>query len=388
MQATTPAPTATDDDQDDIDDRGGAAVEQLLARHPAEAEAEQRRPACILIASRNGAVQVGAVIERAVRQCPVFLVSDASTDDTVAIAEAAGAEVLPLEVNVGKPSAIRAALEHFRIVDRFETVTVIDDDTSLEADFVARCLARMRGGVAIVVGKTASDWRSEVRWNPWVASRAFAYWRYQLFVRRGQSAFNVMNCISGSNSMYRSDLLADLTGQPTPYIVDDTYWTLETHRRKLGRIVYAPDAVAAVQDPVDMSSWYSQNLRWLWGTMQGIHGHKVGRRRSWFDVAYVGLMLDWVLYVLLWPVLLVVGIVTTNASLAESLAIYAAGYLGWSVIGAIALRRWRLVALFPLLMAIDWIYRVLFVHSLVKTIRQPRVESCVWESPARYEAAA
>jgi poly-beta-1,6-N-acetyl-D-glucosamine synthase len=363
------------------------AIPTMIEGEAVEAERDGRRPTCVVIATRNGAGQLLSVIRRARRQCPVFVVSDASTDLTAEVARLAGAEVLELEVNVGKPAAIRVALAHFEICRRFETVIVIDDDTTLAPDFAARCLARMRGGVAIVVGKTMSDWRRSVRWNPWVASRAFAYWRYQLFVRRGQSAFNVMNCISGSNSMYRSELLAELTSQPTPYIVDDTYWTLETHRRGLGRIVYAPDAVAAVQDPMDVRGWYRQNLRWLWGTMQGIHGHKVGRRRSWFDLAYVGLILDWVLYVVLWPVLLVAGVVVGGAGVGESLAVYVAGYAAWSLVGAIALRRWRLVALFPALLAIDWVYRVLFVHALIKTIRTPRVDSCVWESPARYQAA-
>jgi poly-beta-1,6-N-acetyl-D-glucosamine synthase len=344
-----------------------------------------RKPSCVLLASRNGAAHVTEAIERVRHQCPVFLVSDASTDDTAGVAERAGAEVLALEHNVGKPAAIAEGMRHFRICERFETVVVIDDDTTLSPDFVRRCLARMRGGVAIVVGTTTSDWRRNVRWNPWVASRAFTYWRYQLFVRRGQSMFNVMNCISGSNSMYRTDLLADLVSRPTPYIVDDTYWTLETHRKKLGRIVYAPEAVAAVQDPTDLRSWYRQNVRWLWGTMQGIRGHRVGRQFSVFDVAYVGLMFDWMLHVLLWPAMLAVMLVTTDVAFGRAFGLYLVGYFLWAAIGAIALRRWRLLALFPALIAIDWIYRVVYVHAFVKTIRRPLVDSCVWDSPARYE---
>ena len=343
-----------------------------------------RDPSCVVLPSRNGAAQIEQVIAIARRQCPVFVVSDGSTDETAQIARRAGAEVLELSENVGKPAAINAAMNHFRIAERFETVVVIDDDTTIRPDFVRQCLAFMRGGVAIVVGKTESDWRREVKWNPWVASRAFGYWRYQLFVRRGQSTFNVMNCISGSNSMYRTELLTELTSQSTPYIVDDTYWTLETHRRKLGRIVFAPGAVAAVQDPTNISSWYRQNLRWLWGTMQGIRGHRVGLHASWFDVAYLGVMLDWVLYVALWPLLMVAMLVFANVSIVTTVAFYLVGYLAWAVVGAVALRRWRLIVLFPALVVIDWLYRVLYMHALIRTIRQPRVENCVWESPARF----
>ena len=145
-----------------------------------------RAAACVLLASRNGSAQIGPVVERAGRQAPVFVVSDASDDDTVAVARAAGAEVLDLTVNVGKPAALHAAIEHFRLVERFETIAVIDDDTTIDEHFVATTLEHMRAGVAIVVGRTLSDWRHGVRWNPWVASRAFAYWRYQLLIRRGQ----------------------------------------------------------------------------------------------------------------------------------------------------------------------------------------------------------
>jgi cellulose synthase/poly-beta-1,6-N-acetylglucosamine synthase-like glycosyltransferase len=315
-------------------------------------------------------------------------VSDGSTDDTAAVARAAGATVLEFPDNVGKPAAIHHALRELRLVERYETVTVIDDDTTLEPGFVRACLGQMRHGVGIVVGRTVSDFGRHVRWNPWVAARAFSYWKYQLFVRRGQSALNVMNCISGSNSMYRSHLLAEVAVEHTPYIVDDTYWTLEVHRRKLGRIVYAPRAVARVQDPTTMRQWYTQNLRWLWGTMQGIKGHKVGRRATRFDVAYLGLILDWILYVVGWPAMLVAAVFTSGMDPLRMVLWYLAGYFAWAIIGAIATRKWTLIPLFPALLVVDWLQRANFVHAFVKTIRQPTVTSCRWESPTRYADAA
>ncbi len=348
---------------------------------------EPRRATCVLVASHNGEKNIANAVAHAIRQCAVYVVSDGSTDRTAAVAREAGATVLELTDNVGKPAAIHRALRDLDIVARYETVTVIDDDTTLEPGFVRECLAQMHSGVGIVVGKTKSDWSSSVRWNPWVAARAFGYWKYQLFVRRGQSALNVMNCISGSNSMYRTDLLAEVAQESTPYIVDDTYWTLEVHRRKLGRIVYAPRAAARVQDPTSGREWYGQNLRWLWGTMQGIRGHKIGRRASLFDLAYLGLILDWVLYVVGWPAMLAFATLTSGIDPLRMVVVYLAGYFAWSVIGAIALRRWALIPLFPALLVVDWVQRVNFVHAFVKTIRQPTVESCRWESPTRYAEA-
>jgi biofilm PGA synthesis N-glycosyltransferase PgaC len=350
-----------------------------------EAAAHGRRAACILISSRNGGAQLASTVAAAGNQCPVFVVSDGSTDNTAALARDAGAEVLELFENVGKPAAIAQALRHFDIPERFETVAVIDDDTRLAPNFVSECLRRMTAGVSIVVGKTMSDWNDAVRWNPWVAARAFGYWKYQLFIRRGQSALNVMNCISGSNSLYRTGLLAQVASEQTPYIVDDTFWTLETHRRKLGRIVYAPRATAWIQDPTNLRDWYRQNLRWLWGTMQGIAGHKIGRQATVFDAAYIGLILDWVLYVALWPALLVLGAMGTGTDPLRLMLLYVAGYFVWAAIGAVFLRQWRLIPLAPALLIMDWLMRVNFVHAFVKTLRQPKTESCRWVSPARYQ---
>ncbi|MBV8981210.1 MAG: glycosyltransferase family 2 protein [Acidimicrobiia bacterium] len=353
-----------------------------------DALAVGKRPSCILISSRNGGAQLASTVEAARGQCPVFVVSDGSTDNTAALAHAAGAEVLELTENIGKPAAIARALRHFEIDDRFETIAVIDDDTRLAPNFISECLRRMTAGVSIVVGKTMSDWSPAVRWNPWVAARAFGYWKYQLFIRRGQSALNVMNCISGSNSLYRTALLAQVASEQTPYIVDDTFWTLETHRRQLGRIVYAPRAVAWVQDPTTLRDWYRQNLRWLWGTMQGIAGHKIGRRATVFDAAYLGVILDWVLYVVLWPALLILGFFGPATGPLQLLAVYVAGYVAWAAIGAVFLRQWRLIPLAPALLAMDWIMRVNFVHALIKAVREPTTESCRWVSPARYQTQA
>jgi biofilm PGA synthesis N-glycosyltransferase PgaC len=362
--------------------RGGAKARRTAAD---DAEAVGKRAACILISSRNGGAQLASTVGFVRNQCPVFVVSDGSTDDTAALAQDAGAEVLELVENVGKPAAIAQALRHFQIEERFETVAVIDDDTRLAPDFVRECLRRMTAGVSIVVGKTMSDWTPAVRWNPWVAARAFGYWKYQLFIRRGQSALNVMNCISGSNSLYRTALLAQVASERTPYIVDDTFWTLETHRRRLGRIIYAPRAVAWVQDPTTIRDWYRQNLRWLWGTMQGIVGHKIGRKATAFDFAYLGLIADWVLYVALWPALMLYGMFRTGSDPLHVLAIYVVGYFVWAAIGAAFLGQWRLIPLAPALMAMDWLMRVNFIHALIKAIRQPTTESCRWVSPARYQ---
>jgi biofilm PGA synthesis N-glycosyltransferase PgaC len=338
----------------------------------------------VLIASKDGEATIRAVVDSVVRQADVYVVSDGSTDATAHVAAAAGAQVLELGKNVGKPAALYRAIKILRLTQRYDALAILDDDTVVAPDFVEHAARALAPGVAIVVGHTITSWPHERRWNVWLGSRAYAYWRYQLTIRRAQSALNVLNCISGSNSVYRSSVLDQVLVEATPYIVDDTYWTLETHRRGLGRIVYVPRAIAHIQDPTSMRAWYKQNLRWLWGTFQGVWGHRCGLGRSRFDAAYALLILDWLLYILGGPALLVLLALGIGWNPLWVLIGIPAGYFAWTIPAALGTRKWRLLVMTPAFIVVDWLYRVVYIHALCKTIRQPVVTSCRWDSPARY----
>ncbi|MFU8851560.1 glycosyltransferase family 2 protein [Micromonospora sp. SL1-18] len=340
-----------------------------------------------MIACRNGAATIAAAVTAArATGAPVYVVSDGSTDDTARVAAAAGAQVLALGANVGKPAALHAGYVHFRLGLAYRAVAIIDDDVLVASDFVSSALALLEDQVAIVVGHNVTWWPPERRWNLWLAKRAYSYWNYQVITRRIQSHFNVMNCISGSNSLYRVELLDVVLPQQPPYIVDDTYWLLETHRRRLGRIVYAPRAVAYLQDPTTMRDWYKQNLRWMWGTFQGIIGHRVGRMHSRFDYAYLLLMLHWLLYVAGGPLTLWL-LATAGLDVGRGLLLLLGGQALWVVLAAWRLARPRLVFFLPLIILADLLYRVVMVHALVKALRHPTVDRCVWASPPRIGAS-
>jgi cellulose synthase/poly-beta-1,6-N-acetylglucosamine synthase-like glycosyltransferase len=170
------------------------------------------------------------------------------------------------------------------------------------------------------------------------------------------------------------------------YIVDDTQWLLDIQTEHLGRVVYARRARAYVQDPTTLGSWYKQTLRWMHGSMQGIRGHRIGRRCSWFSITYSALIFDWLLYVAFWPALLVWLFVRADTwqDAATTAGIYVAGYAIWAAIGAVALRNWRMLLMFPTLIVMDWIQRALFVHAFVRTWREPTSE-CKWVSPTRHD---
>lgn len=341
----------------------------------------------ILIASKDGEKTIRKTVKAALaNRCHVYVVSDGSRDRTVVEALDAGAQVMWLRKNVGKPAALHAAYKHFNLSRRFDAIAILDDDVVIEKDFIKEAKKAMGPDCAITVGKNLTDWPNQKKWNIWLASRAYTYWAYQITLRTIQSSYNVMTCISGSNSLYRTQVLDRVLKGNTPYIVDDTYWTLETHRLGLGEIKYARKARAWLQDPTNFRDWYKQNLRWMWGTFQGILGHKIGLSPNKFHISYLALMMEWAIYIFSGPLLILVIWQAGLNNLALEIMLLTLGYSVWVVPAAIFLKIPRLVLFVPAIIVTDLIFRFIMVHGLIKAIRQRTVESCIWDSPKRFDA--
>lgn len=363
-----------------------AETTAIAGNHTHADEQPRSLTACILLASKDGEATIGRTIDHCRQQADVYVVSDGSTDRTVAEAQRCGATVMALADNVGKPNALRLAYDGFRLGRRYDAILVLDDDTRLAPDFIEESMKLMQPGVAVVCGETRSDWMHDLRWNGLVGSRAFAYWRYGMFLKAGQQVINAITVIPGSNSVFRTEVMTELLEREVRYIVDDTQWLLDIQTQKMGRVAYARYARAYVQDPTTLGAWYTQTLRWLHGSMQGIRGHRIGRTWSWFSIAYSALILDWLIYVLAWPALLAWAFLRSaeTGHLGLAVGIYVGGYVIWSVLGAIALRNWRLPFLIPTLIFMDWAQRAVFVHAFWRAWRIPTSE-CKWTSPTRHD---
>ncbi|MGZ4355934.1 MAG: glycosyltransferase family 2 protein [Gaiellaceae bacterium] len=354
----------------------------------------------VLIACKNGEATIGGVIRTAIDQADVFVVSDGSTDETAEVARRAGAAVLEREVSGGKPEALRAGTERFDLLARYDYIAVLDDDTTVASDYVTEITERMEGdrGIAVASGRIESVWNHAQRWNPFIAMRAFMYWSYQATIKRGQNALRVVNVICGANSVFRADVFGELIKDDAPYAIDDMYWLAEIVRRRLGRVAYVHEARSWTMDPHTFREWYGQTVRWSWGQFQSIRGHRLGNpiqrdsgrrvgvRFSWFDLAYLALLLDWVPYMI--EPLAIVPLMIFLSSWIDPfwfLAFYLGSSVAWISIAAIALRKPRLVLLAPAIIALDLVYRATMMHATVKAICRPRVAQCKWESPTRFE---
>jgi poly-beta-1,6-N-acetyl-D-glucosamine synthase len=359
----------------------------------------RERSVAVLIACKNGEPTIANAVRSAVEQADVFVVSDGSTDRTAEEARAAGARVLALPESRGKPGALRAGNEAFSLTQQYDYVAVLDDDTTLAPDYVEQLTRKLDAdeSIAVASGRISSVWDHARRWNPLIAMRAFTYWSYQATIKRGQNALRVVNVICGANSVFRARVFEQLISSDAPYAIDDMYWLAEIVRRRLGRIEYVHGARSWTIDPHRFRDWYRQTVRWSWGQFQSVRGHRLGLpiqpgarrfsvRFSWFDTAYLLLLVDWLAYAA--EPFLILPIAYFFRGWIDPFwfpVLYLAFSGAWILLAAAALRKWRLVVLAPAILALDLVYRLTMLHAVVKTIVQPRIETCRWDSPERFE---
>lgn len=357
------------------------------------------RRVAVLIACKDGEATIGDAVLSAIGQADVYVVSDGSTDQTERKARSAGARVLVLRESGGKPAALRAGNATFALSRRYEYIAVLDDDTVVEPGYMERLVAKLAGDTSIAAasGRIDSIWNHARRWNPLIAMRVFMYWSYQTTIKRGQNALRVVNVICGANTVFRAEVFNRLIRDDPPYAIDDMYWMAEVVRQRLGRVAYVHDARSWTIDPHRLGDWYRQTLRWCWGQFQSIRGHRLGVpiqrargglgvRFSWFDAAYLLLLIDWLAYAL--EPALIVPVAYLFKGWIDPIWFplsYFAMSSAWITVAAIALRKPRLIVLTPVILLLDVVYRVAMLHAVVKTIVKPRIETCRWDSPARFE---
>ncbi len=372
-----------------------------VPRTDVPAQLELRQRTAVLVACKNGEATIGNVVRSVGAQADVFVVSDGSEDQTVAEATRAGARVLDREISGGKPDALRAGNLAFRLGESYDYVAVLDDDTTIEPEYVEKIVTKMDADpkIAAASGRIESVWDYRRRWNVLIAMRAFMYWSYQTTIKRGQNAFKVVNVICGANTVFRAEVFGKLIVEDAPYAIDDMYWLAEIIRQQLGRVAYVHEARSWTMDPHRFSDWYRQTVRWSWGQFQSIRGHHLGwpisrdpharfrLRFSWFDTAYLALLLDWAPYMLEPLLIPIVALLLSGWVDPIWFLVYYVGmsYL-WIGIASIALRKPRLIVLAPAIMLLDLVYRVTMMHALIKTIARPTIATCKWDSPTRFEA--
>jgi cellulose synthase/poly-beta-1,6-N-acetylglucosamine synthase-like glycosyltransferase len=274
----------------------------------------------VLMAAHNEEDVISAAIRSVTRLIPpeqVFVASDGSSDATVALVRAEGANVLDLQPNRGKAGALAAGVEHFGLADRFDVVLILDADTELNPDYFRSGLTMfVDPTVAVVAGRATTQWRPGelgLLGKAVVAHRERIYVIVQRLVKYGQamSAVDAVAIAPGFASMYRGRVLREVEMNPPGLVIEDFNMTFEIHRRGLGRIAFHPSAaVARTQDPANLHEYAKQVHRWALGFWQTVRLHGVWHRGLfWLSlVLYCGELVISSLTLLATAILVVVGV--------------------------------------------------------------------------------
>lgn len=221
----------------------------------------------------------------------VYVASDGSTDRTLDLAQQAGVQVLDVQPNRGKAGALRAAIEHFGLLDRYGAVLFLDADTHLDPGYLDAGLRWFDDPqVAAVAGYAKPLW--EPRGRPWMANlvavhRHRLYAVTQMLQKYGQTwrYTNVTYIAPGFASMYRTDALRSIDMDPPGLVIEDFNMTFEIHRRGLGRIALTPGALARCHEPHTYRDYVSQTRRWVLGFWQTVRRHGVWASSFWAALA-------------------------------------------------------------------------------------------------------
>lgn len=265
---------------------------RLGGKHASTAHVPSKDDVAILMAAHNEESVIDAAVQsacRLVRPDQIFVVSDGSSDQTVAIVRRRGANVLDLQPNRGKAGALAAAVEDFALAERFEVVLILDADTELDADYLSTGLPLFGDPrVAVVAGRATTQWDPRglsLLGRALVAHRERVYVAVQWLVKYGQAAsrFDAVMIAPGFASMYRASVLAQVRIDPPGLVIEDFNMTFEIHRRGLGRIAFHPGAaVARTQDPDTLHDYRKQTRRWALGFWQTVRLHGLMHRGSFW----------------------------------------------------------------------------------------------------------
>ena len=366
----------------------------------------------VLMAAHNEAAVLADSLRAASALLPpsqIHVVSDGSSDATVAIAEESGVHVLDLNPNRGKAGALAAGIKHFALARRFRVILLLDADTRLSPDYLETGLPLFNDPDVVAVSgvvKCLMDPPPRTMTARFLlAYRARLYVMSQNIIKFGQAArwANVMPIIPGFASMYRTDILSQIEITKPGLVIEDINMTFEVHTKKLGRVAFHPNAaVAFTQDPDNWPDYARQVRRWMLGYWQTVRSQsrRIHISKFWAAVALqiTELFANATVLMVLGPLLLFTVYSDTLAQTygrPEVMGYEVIGTLGiryvllgfflpdmlLTVFAAITLRRPGLLLLAPLFPFVRFVDAYITLRAIPTALRTK--SSGAWVSPAR-----
>jgi cellulose synthase/poly-beta-1,6-N-acetylglucosamine synthase-like glycosyltransferase len=295
----------------------------------------------ILIPAWNEAAVIGASVDRLMglryprERLRIFIIDDASTDETPQVIQAKAAQypgsIVHLRREVGgqgKAHTLNHGLEWVLADDWMQAVLIMDSDVIYEPDSL-RLMTRHLAD-PLVGSVTAYIKEGSRPGNYLTRFIGYEYITAQAAARRSQNVLGAIACLAGGAQLHTRANIEAIGGRiDTGTLAEDTITTFKT---QLGgaRVVFEPHAVVWAEEPGSIQALWKQRLRWARGNVQ------VTRRfwRIWFRPD-AGHRLGGVSFGLLWFSLLLQPLLVLGSSAALVTLYFIDQSLAWHAFHAL-----------------------------------------------------
>ena len=233
----------------------------------------------VLIPAWNEGLVLGPAIERLLQleypseRLRIFVIDDASTDDTPTVVQEKAAAYPGRVVHLrrekggeGKAHTLNHGLDIVLKDEWTEAVLIMDADVIFARDSLrklSRHLADEKvGAVTAYIAEGSRDRNYLTRFI------AIEYVIGQLSARRTQNVGGAIACLAGGAQLHSRANLEAIGGRiPTGTLAEDTMTTFEGQLAGR-RMVFEPHAVVLAEEPRTIDSLWKQRLRWARGNVQ------------------------------------------------------------------------------------------------------------------------
>lgn len=233
----------------------------------------------VVIPAWNEAAVIGTSIDRLMLldyprdALRIFVVDDASTDDTPDVVLAKAAQYPGNVVHLrrekggqGKAHTLNHGLEIILADDWMEALLIMDADVGYEPPSLrtmTRHLADPKVGAVTAYIKEGTR-----PGNYLTRFIGYEYITAQAAARRSQNVLGAIACLAGGAQLHTRENLIAVGGRiDTSSLAEDTFTTFRTQLAG-HRVVFEPHAIVWAEEPDQVNGLWKQRLRWARGNVQ------------------------------------------------------------------------------------------------------------------------
>jgi cellulose synthase/poly-beta-1,6-N-acetylglucosamine synthase-like glycosyltransferase len=331
----------------------------------------------ILIPCHNEEKSVRATVDSCLRQTrppdEIIVINDGSTDKTAEILASFGKKITVITIPVATGNKSHAQEYGLRFV-KTDIFIATDGDTILDEHFVENAEKNFQNPNVHAVG----GYVRSMRYNWLTACRAFEYTIGQNLYKLGQSHIDFMLVIPGAAGAFRTKTFKKYITFDHDTLTEDLDFTYRFHKFGL-RINYDRDMIVYTQDPMTLGAYANQMRRWYGGGWQNLMKHRsliTHRFNSSLELSLTygeGVIFSILAFLL--PIL------NLHFFMNFILSYFILGF-AFSIYAGIKEKRWDIVFVPPVYLAVMYVNSYLFLEQFVREVILKK-KNLYWFTPER-----